>query len=246
MALSEQIATLATTVGTDIKDILKNVGDLKQLTTSQKASLVAALNELKASINTITGKLNIIDDMTTTTSKTWSSTKINQSIETAVNGLINGAPETLDTLKELADAMTANKDAISALQSIATGFVKYDSAQSLNISQQKQARDNISAASKADLSATDNKAAKGVNDAANALAKANAADSHVGVLSTLKTTAKTSAVNAINEVKGTADSALAKANSVKSELDTFKLAVGDTNADFATTYTSARDGGLSA
>ena len=38
-------------------------------------------------------------------------------VKTIVNALINGAPETLDTLKELADAVTANKTVADALNS---------------------------------------------------------------------------------------------------------------------------------
>lgn len=51
--LSTQISALATQVGTDIKQILANVGDLSQLTTTQKSSLVVAINELKASIQDV-------------------------------------------------------------------------------------------------------------------------------------------------------------------------------------------------
>lgn len=48
--LNNQISALATQVGTDIKQIIANVGDLSKLTTTQKASLVVALNELKANL----------------------------------------------------------------------------------------------------------------------------------------------------------------------------------------------------
>ena len=65
------------------------------------------------------------------------------------NDLLGGAGEAYDTLKELADALVTNKDAITALQQIAKGHVQFDKAQSLNDEQKKQARANIGALSAA-------------------------------------------------------------------------------------------------
>lgn len=57
-----------TQVGTDVKGILANIGDLSQLTTTQKASLVVALNELKKGLGdlqtTVTNKSEINDGVT--------------------------------------------------------------------------------------------------------------------------------------------------------------------------------------
>lgn len=55
--LSIQISALATQVGTDIKAFIANVGDLSQLTTTQKASLVVALNELNATLQKVQDSL---------------------------------------------------------------------------------------------------------------------------------------------------------------------------------------------
>ena len=65
------------------------------------------------------------------------------------NDLLGGAGEAYDTLKELADALVTNKNAITALQQIAQGHVQFDKAQSLNDEQKKQARANIGALSAA-------------------------------------------------------------------------------------------------
>lgn len=65
------------------------------------------------------------------------------------NDLLGGAGEAYDTLKELADALVTNKDAITALQQIAKGHVQFDKAQALNDDQKKQARANIGALSAA-------------------------------------------------------------------------------------------------
>lgn len=238
---SQQISNLASTIGTDVKQIIANIGTLSDLTTQQKTSLVLAINELKAAINSI-DLTAIIDDAKTVTTLTWSSSKINSAISQAVNDLISGAPETLDTLKELADAIEINKDAITALQEIASGHVKYDGAQTLTAEQKAQARSNIDAPSTSELSAVETKA-----DNAQADADTNAAN--IGALASLNTTAKTSLVAAINEVKGTADSAYStantaeqKADAAQAELTTFKTAVGDTTVNYVEVYTTARDG----
>lgn len=234
--LSAQISALATQIGSDIKTLIAQDGDLSTLTTQQKASLVLALNELKAGLTTVEGKLGAqIDDSSSGTDKTWSASKINSAITAAVNSLINGAPETLDTIKEVADAITANKDAISAIQAVAAGHVKYDGAQDLTAEQKTQARTNIGAAGTDDI---------------------NAVKTTIGTLTNLSTTDKASIVGAINEVKGVADqakttadtasstatSALGKANANETALTTLTTNVGNTQADFVAVYEAARDG----
>lgn len=238
---SQQISNLASTIGIDVKQILANIGTLSDLTTAQKTSLVLAINELKAAIGSI-DLTALIDDSKTATNLTWSSTKITSAITAAVTDLINGAPETLDTLKELADAIENNQDAISALQSIASGHVKYDGEQTLTTEQKAQARSNIDAVSSAQLTAVETKA-----DTAQSTADTN--KTNIGTLASLNTTAKTSLVDAVNEVKTTADTAYSTANSADSKADTaqaevtaLKTAIGDTTTNYVEVYTSARDG----
>ena len=234
--LSAQISALATQIGSDIKTLIAQDGDLSTLTTQQKASLVLALNELKAGLTAVEGKLGAqIDDSSSGTDKTWSASKINSAITEAVNALVNGAPDTLDTIKEVADAITANKDAIAAIQAVAAGHVKYDGAQSLTSEQKTQARTNIGAAGTADV---------------------DAVKTTIGTLTNLSTTDKASIVGAINEVKATADTAKStadtanatataaqnKANQVETALNALTTNVGNTQADFVAVYEAARDG----
>ena len=262
--LSAQISALATQVGTDVKQIIANVGDLSKLTTTQKTSLVVALNELKANLQDVADSVGAtIDDSTTSSDQTWSSQKITSAITAAVNDLVNGAPTALDTLKELADAIETNQDAIAALQSIAAGHVKYDAAQSLTTEQQAQARTNIGAAAQGDLTTpqgsvntlqgtvTQNTTAIGQNTAA------------IGTLGSLNTAKKTDLVSAVNEVKVTADGAVtsaaaaqssasaaqqaanaaqSSADNAQSDVDTLTQSVGDTQTDFVAVYTAARNG----
>lgn len=204
----QNLSAAFTAAGVDVKGLLAKIGDLGTLTTTQRASLVGALNELKTGIDAAVK----IDDAGTT----WSSTKINSAINAAISALVSGAPEALDTIKEVADAINTNKGAITALQQIAAGHVKFDAAQTLNDTQKQQARENIDAVSAAQLAATDTKAQKGVDDAAAAKAQAD---------------------------KGVRDAATAKtaAEKANGDLTTFKTNIGDTTVDFAAVYTAARD-----
>ena len=245
---SEQISLLAQTVGTDIKQLLAAVGDTSKLTTIAKASLVVAINELKASLNSI-DLTKIIDDAKTATNLTWSSTQINAAINAAVAALVNGAPEALDTLKELGDAISTNQSAIEALQTIAFGHVKYDATQTLTTEQKKQARANIDAASTTEVAA----AKKAGTDAQ---ATANTNKTSIGTMANLKTTAKSSLVEAVNEVKGVADAAKtaaatadskavaakSAADAAQKDADDLAAAIGDTGTDYVAVYEAARNG----
>ena len=244
--LSSQISALATQVGSDVKQIIANIGDLNQLTTSEKTSLVVALNELKASI---TQASNLINDSATGTTTTWSSSKISTQIQAAVNGLINGAPETLDTLKELATAIETNKDAITALQSIANGHVKFNEAQSLEPQQQKTARDNIGAAAAGDVTTLQGTVSTLSGTVSTVQTTANTNKTAIGTLANLSTSAKSNLVEALNEVSATASTAQqtatqaqGTANSAQSAVTTLQTNVGDTTTDFVSVYEAARDG----
>lgn len=113
MSLSTNVSNLATRVATEIKSVRTlingNAADLSALTTTDKTNLVAALNELNAAIGAI-DLTDLISDATTATTTTWSSTKINSSIDAAVSALVDGAPGVLDTLNELAAALGDDAD----------------------------------------------------------------------------------------------------------------------------------------
>ena len=132
-----QITTLLKQVNSTLKS---NQGDLTKLNTADKTSLVNALNELKTSI----GNQTLINDSQATTANTWSATKINNEITTAITKLINGADVSSDTLKELADK-------IAALAQADNGLVSANQAQTFTAAQKLQARSNIDVYSKAEI-----------------------------------------------------------------------------------------------
>lgn len=132
-----QITTLLKQVNNALKS---SQGDLTKLSTSDKTSLVNALNELKVTIDNKTS----INDSQTTTANTWSATKISNEIATAITNLINGADASSDTLKELADKITA-------LAQADNGLVSANQAQAFTEQQKAQARSNIDVYSKAEI-----------------------------------------------------------------------------------------------
>ncbi|MDC7675376.1 hypothetical protein [Asticcacaulis machinosus] len=102
------LAVRAATECKSIRTLLNgNSADLSMLTTTAKTSLVAALNELKANLDTVAASIGaqIDDAAVASTSKTWSVTKISNQIAAAVNSVISSAPGALDTLDELAAAL---------------------------------------------------------------------------------------------------------------------------------------------
>lgn len=83
MSLSTNVSNLATRIATEAKALRTlingNAADLSSLTTTAKGNLVLAINEVAAASGSAAG----IDDETTSTSSTWSSTKTAAEIGTA-------------------------------------------------------------------------------------------------------------------------------------------------------------------
>ena len=112
-----------------IEASLAKMGDLTTLTTTEKTSLVKAINELKASI----GVVNTGTD----------ENAVNQLIDNKINSLVDNAPEALNTLKEIADKLQADETTATALAGSVSKKVDFSSAQTLSTEQQKQAQENI-------------------------------------------------------------------------------------------------------
>lgn len=168
--LVENVSSLATRIGTEIKATNAKVGDITSLATTAKTSAVAAINEIKSSVAALEGVVassTNIDDANVSAATTYSSQKVVSEITAAKQAvkddLLGGAGEAYDTLKELGALIDTNKDSIDALKALAAGHVKFDGAQSLTTEQQAQARTNIGAASAAECTA-----AKAAADAAQA------------------------------------------------------------------------------
>ena len=140
MATQQQrITALAQAIASDIKNLTTNQGSLTTLTTTNKTSLVAALNEL----NTAIANASNINDTATNTSATWSSQKINTTINNAVTALVNGAGTTLDTLKELSDALGNDANFAATIAAQMGKRVRVDAAQTFTVTEQAQGCANL-------------------------------------------------------------------------------------------------------
>lgn len=136
---SDLLKALATAVGTDIKTLQASLGSLSGLTTVDKTNIVAALNEINQKVASASG----INDGSTSTATTWSSNQIQSAINTAVANLVNGAGTTLDTLKELADALGNDPSFATTIATALGKRVRVDAAQTFTVDEQKQACANI-------------------------------------------------------------------------------------------------------
>lgn len=156
--LAQRVIDLATRVATECKSLRTlmngNAADLSALTTTAKTNLVAACNELKASITAL-GSPATINDAATNTTQTWSSTKITAQISTMVNGVLNGAPAALDTLLELSAALGNDANFAATMTTALGNRVRADAAQAFTAPQQAQARTNIGAQEAAEIGNTD-------------------------------------------------------------------------------------------
>jgi hypothetical protein len=150
MSLATNIASLATRISTECKTLRTlingNASDLTSLTTTTKTNLVAAINELKAGIDAATNGAAGINDTTVSATSTYSSTKINALVASAVAQLVNGSSAALDTLKELADALGGDANFATTMTTSLGNRVRFDAVQSLTVAQKAQALANIGAA----------------------------------------------------------------------------------------------------
>ena len=155
MTLEQRLIALAQAIGADVKALLAAQGSLSALTTTAKASLVAAINELKTALdNAVTGGVSIDDGAGDgATGVTWSADKIFDAIEAAKTAvkidLTAGAAAALDTLSELAAALNNDPAFAATIAAELANRVRFDAAQTLTAPQQAQARANIGAQSAA-------------------------------------------------------------------------------------------------
>jgi hypothetical protein len=125
-----------------------NEADLSGLTTTQKSSLMLALNEVKAIADAAlaAGGAQIDDGLGASASKTWSISKIVSEITSTYNALTTGAPGALNTLDELAAALGDDANFAATITAALANRVRTDVAtQGLTATQQTNARTNIGA-----------------------------------------------------------------------------------------------------
>lgn len=157
-SLSDTLNTLSTKLSTVESQSNTNKGDITTVkgSISTLESSVAAVQESIKTIQDQIASATNIDDTKSTTTTTYSSSKIDSDITAAKQAvkddILGGAGTAFDTLKELADLISTNKDAIDSLKTLAAGHVKFDEAQTLSDTQKATACSNIGAAGAADVS----------------------------------------------------------------------------------------------
>lgn len=154
MSIDTEVQNLATRTGTEFKALRTlvngNLPNLSALTTTAKGNLVAAINEVRATIGTPVA----IDDAATNTSSVWSSSRTNNQINSAVAAVVAAAPTALDTLSELSAALGNDANFATTTATALGNRVRFDAAQILTAPQRAQALANIGAAAAADVGST--------------------------------------------------------------------------------------------
>lgn len=150
MSLQTQLNSFVLRVADEFNTVKGRTGVLTSLTTTDKTSLVAAINELKSAIlSTVT-----IDDAAVTTTSTYSSSKIVSALDALKADILGGAGPAFDTLLELQNALLTDQSGIAALTASIDKRVRFDAAQTLTVPEQTQALSNIGGVAASDIGNT--------------------------------------------------------------------------------------------
>lgn len=163
MSLQIRLSDLITAIGTDYKQIRtwitgSSSGDLTGLTTTNKANLVGAINEVNAkpavnppNANTTTAGLIEIATLAevatgTDVSRAVTPEGVRQERVALKNEILGaGVPAALDTLDELAAALGDDANFAASTTTALGNRVRVDAAQAFTAPQQAQGRSNIGA-----------------------------------------------------------------------------------------------------
>lgn len=107
---NQTITEFAEFVGMKDKEIVKLIGIMQQLTTTEKNTIVGAINEMNQRINSLSSSAAGINDSATNETATLSAKKIiellNQAKADVKNELLGGQVDaSIDTIKELGDLL---------------------------------------------------------------------------------------------------------------------------------------------
>jgi len=179
MTETVNVSALATAIGTDIKGLGNDIGDLSTLNTTNKTSSVGAINEVLATANAGPE----INDAGTSVSDLLSASQIDARISASNDALIGSATGVADTLGEIETLLSTGSDARTALLT----------QQGLNTTAISAAQ-GVADQAVLDAAAADSKADQGILDAATANTAAGVADG--------KAVANTAAITALTNQLG--------------------------------------------
>ncbi|WP_020406556.1 hypothetical protein [Hahella ganghwensis] len=151
MSLQTRIESLVLRIAQEFNTLNSKTGALASLTTTDKSSLVAAINELQAAVTNGTG----IDDANVALTTTYSSSKIVSLLDTLKAEILGGADAAYDTLLEIQQLLQDGTTGLDALLAAVNNRVRFDAPQTLTVPEQTQARSNIGAVATTDVGNTD-------------------------------------------------------------------------------------------
>jgi capsid protein len=143
MSLQTRLESLVVRLAAEFRTVHGQAGSLANLSTTDKTSLVAAINELRSQIDAVAASTEIDDANAASLTTTFSADKITTLLDALKADLLGGADAAFDTLKELQDAVLQDQSGIAALLAAIDKRVRFDAAQTLTNAEQTQARDNI-------------------------------------------------------------------------------------------------------
>lgn len=145
MSLQTRFESLVVRLAAEFKTIYSRIGQLSSLSTTDKSSLVASINELRTLVQTASNAQLINDAQAGSSATTFSASKITALLDALKTDILGGADAAFDTLKELQTAIQSDQSGITALLAAVDKRVRFDAAQSLTADEQTQARSNIGA-----------------------------------------------------------------------------------------------------
>lgn len=167
MSLETNLRNAITRIATEFKALRTLIGgtgtaNITGLTTTNRTSLVAAINEVKAVADaaaTPAGLLasanNLSDVANAATALTNLGGVTAATVNTMIQGVVNAAPAALDTLSELASALGNDSNFAATMTTALSNRVRVDASQTFTLPQQAQARTNIAAVASTDIGDTE-------------------------------------------------------------------------------------------
>jgi len=151
MSLQTRIESLVVRLAQEFNAINSKTGNLASLTTTDKTSLVSAINELQTAL----GSLSSIDDANVDLTTTYSSSKIVTLLDALKAEILGGADAAYDTLLEIQQLLQDGTSGLDALLLAINNRVRFDAAQTLTAEEQALARTNIGSVAASDIGNTD-------------------------------------------------------------------------------------------
>lgn len=147
MGRKEELSRQAIRLQAEFNKIKVLRGDLADLSTGNKASLVDAINEIDFVLSEIDLTDLISDSLDASGAKVWSIDKIKTEMARLKDGILGGVGSAADTLAELLDAIEKNGGDLFTVLNAQALRVRVDAPQAFDEAQKTQGRANMGAAS---------------------------------------------------------------------------------------------------